>query len=169
MSDKDIENAKLIASKYHQFQTYGDSEPYFTHLEDVAKTVSKFGNVAVIIAYLHDSIEDTDIKKEFIKQEFGEYILTSIELLSDEEGENRKEKKRLVNLKLSNITDKFQETLIVKAGDRLSNIRASLKNGNHKKLKMYKKEHNDFKKAAFREGLADDIWKEVECLIKKTL
>jgi|10_taG_2_1085330.scaffolds.fasta_scaffold82062_5 (p)ppGpp synthase/HD superfamily hydrolase len=51
-----------------------DSSPYVIHLDHVAEIVTPFGYKCVIIAYLHDIIEDTDITHANIVDMFGEYI-----------------------------------------------------------------------------------------------
>ena len=49
---------------------------------------------------------------------------------------------------------------MVKAADRLANIKASLET-NQKKLNLYLEEHEQFYAAAFRPGLCDPLWEEI--------
>jgi hypothetical protein len=55
--------------------------------------------------------------------------------------------------------------LVVKAADRLANLRESTRTGNFAKLQMYRREQADFRTAAFRPGLCDDLWREIDALI----
>jgi len=50
---------------------------------------------------------------------------------------------------------------LIKAADRLANLR------NKGKLSMYKKEHEEFRKAFYRIE-HDSIWKEIEIILNET-
>jgi len=51
--------------------------------------------------------------------------------------------------------------LLVKAADRLANMRACVRSKNKDFLKMYIEENKVFKEAAYRPDLCDEIWEEI--------
>ena len=56
--DDDINKARRIADKVHRSQTDKKGHPYTAHINDVAKRVQELGNEYIIVALLHDAIED---------------------------------------------------------------------------------------------------------------
>ena len=64
-----IHQANTFAIRAHGNQQYGD-KPYVVHLDAVAELLTKYGETAQIIAYLHDVIEDTEITYTDVKNEF---------------------------------------------------------------------------------------------------
>ena len=161
--------AREIAARAHGTQMYGEY-PYLYHLEQVEEIVylATLGNdpnrSGVVIALLHDILEDTDVtSEELLSYGFTECCVKCVELLTDEEAPTRKERKRLTNEKLSKIEGEYELVLIVKAADRLANVRHSERGSKH--YNMYKKEHSEFKNAVYREGLCDNIWKELNELM----
>ncbi|MCI5147155.1 MAG: HD domain-containing protein, partial [Candidatus Electrothrix sp. AR3] len=142
MKDK----ARCFALKHHGKQKYG-RYPYAVHLEAVAQIVQEYGDTAITLAYLHDVVEDTEISINDIEQEFGQFIADCIALLSDEAGENRKERKRKTYAKMALVSGKAEIALLVKAADRLANMRACRADKNERLLKIYQAEYPTFKKA----------------------
>ncbi|MCI5143160.1 MAG: bifunctional (p)ppGpp synthetase/guanosine-3',5'-bis(diphosphate) 3'-pyrophosphohydrolase, partial [Candidatus Electrothrix sp. ATG1] len=80
--------ARKFALKHHGEQKYG-KHPYKVHLDAVAELVQKYGETAIIIAYLHDVVEDTEVNLDDIKKEFGELIADCVAVLTDEPGKDR--------------------------------------------------------------------------------
>lgn len=156
-----IEKAKKLAYQAHKDQLYG-TQPYTIHLDTVAELAVPYGEIAVIAAYLHDIVEDTDTSLEAIEKEFGKDVAACIALLTDEPGVNRKERKAKTYAKMANSNNKV--ALIVKACDRLANLRCCKKD-NPDLLKMYQKEDAAFKQAVFRDGLCEQIWQEIETIL----
>jgi (p)ppGpp synthase/HD superfamily hydrolase len=59
-----IEAARNFAIVAHGKQVYASQFPYLTHLEGVVAILGEFGytdDVMVASAYLHDTIEDTNV------------------------------------------------------------------------------------------------------------
>lgn len=156
--------AREVVARYHSGQMYGDI-PYLYHLEEVERIVAYEGESARVLALLHDVLEDTKCTKETLKYiGFTAYLVECVSLLTDEDAPSRKERKRLTNEKLSKVSTVHELVLIVKAADRLANVRHSSRESN-KYLTMYKKEYPAFKVAAYREGLCDKIWEELDDLL----
>ncbi|MFE8703524.1 HD domain-containing protein [Cytobacillus sp. FJAT-54145] len=77
-----VEKAKAFAKKAHDGQTRkATSEPYFVHLEGVANILKSVGSNEELIAagYLHDSVEDTDVRIEDIREQFGNHVAVIVE------------------------------------------------------------------------------------------
>lgn len=71
-------NFSLLA---HKNQTRKSGEPYFNHCVATAINIAKqnMDSDTIAAGLLHDTLEDTEIKKEEIEKEFGEDILFLIE------------------------------------------------------------------------------------------
>lgn len=133
----------------------------------MALIVKKFGETAEIIAYLHDTLEDTDLSKDEVQRNFGEVVAQCVEIVTDPEGPNRKARKKALHDRLWAIQadSPVALALVVKAGDRLANVRASAAESRKDLLDMYRREHQEFRKAVFRPGLNDDLISETDRLL----
>jgi len=161
---KDIERAIEFATKAHGGQTYGTNEPYTAHLATVAGIVAG-DEVAEIVAWLHDAVEDTPATLRGIETHFGLFVAECVALLTDEPGINRKERKTKSHAKLARVQLQHYTALRVKAADRVANVEACVAKGNTSMLSMYRREQEAFKVAAYRSGLCDDLWKRIEYAI----
>ncbi len=156
--------SKEFAIEAHGDQRYGDL-PYEFHLEMVASIIRKYfdGHVhlesLIDVAYLHDTREDTDVTLEELVSTFGVTVAYAVDLLSDEDGKNRKERKLRT---YRNFTERIQSLMMIKPlaatikfADRLANLTHSVnqikemdagkaKDKSIKKLKMYESEHAEF-------------------------
>lgn len=189
------EIAKNISFRLHNGQIYDQDKqiPYSFHINQVIDLVSEYGFIAEMIAALHDTIEDTDITEyglesllinvmyeekvdmpvEYIKP-IAKKVSHAVFLLSDEDGVNRKERKKKTNHKLSMVTDDYLVVLIVKIADRIANMQYSYDNDNKSKMKMYFKEFEDFKNAVYRKNLPshivqklDNVYKDIRIKLNK--
>ena len=85
LSDRErIYHAYLFADKYHDGQTDKAERPYIEHVSRVAQMVSDSGapTTAVIAAYLHDTVEDTDARIEDIDTGFGTEVADAVRALT---------------------------------------------------------------------------------------
>jgi len=154
-------NAREFAIKAHGKQMYGE-KPYIAHLDAVAEILKRYGDNAITIGYLHDVLEDTETTKEDIAQEFGIFIAECVALITDEHGENRKERKAKTYKKLATIGAEYSIALVVKTADRLANVSSCYAEKNWSLLKMYQKESVEFKLAVYRLGLCDELWQKLQ-------
>lgn len=127
---------------------YG-SEPYSTHLHDVAMTCMCYRNTlsktddidtALSVAWLHDIISDCGISKEELSFRFSEEISDCVALLSEPQGKSRKE---YMTDYLSLISTN-RISVFVKLSDRISNVWNCIKTKD-RRIKMYQHEHGLFK------------------------
>ncbi len=151
-----------FAIRAHGEQRYGD-QPYSVHLDAVAAIA---GPAYEAIAYLHDVLEDTEASADEIERLFGGEVRRSVELLTDPDGPNRATRKRLLHERLRAAGPELHGALVVKAADRLANLRESAAN-NPGLLAMYRREHEAFREAAYRSGLCDALWDEMRELLTR--
>jgi (p)ppGpp synthase/HD superfamily hydrolase len=158
-----IERARQFAMKWHADQQYGD-QPYLYHLQQVAQILHKYGETAQAIAYLHDVVEDTSVSIDELRNEFGQLIAACVSICTDEPGATRKERKSLTYQKMATVEGELELALIVKAADRLANMKSCIKNNHQRLLETYRQEYAAFRAGAYRPQICDDIWQEITAL-----
>lgn len=97
-----IQKAKEFAELKHKGQKYADRDYFETHVQGVANSVnqtlarseevsnSRF-QLLLTIAYLHDTVEDSDATIEEIEGLFGSEVAEAIDALTHREGEEYQE------------------------------------------------------------------------------
>lgn len=114
-----VERAFLFAKHAHEGQTRKyTGEPYFNHAYAVAVLVFPHGPTVTAAALLHDVVEDTEYTLEDIETEFGVFIASIVEQLTDCETGNRKERKAAACERLRNAGN-FAKT--IKLADMIDN------------------------------------------------
>lgn len=172
-----VMHARAFAICAHGGQKYGD-KPYVVHLDAVAEIVRSVvedtENAWIeIVAYLHDVVEDTEVTVEQIRNEFdlpyNTAVSQAVSYLTDEPGQNRKERKRKTYAKLKALSGPYEYVpCLVKLADRLANVRECVAQQNKDLLKMYQKEHALFREAVYRPGLAPELMVELDDLLETT-
>lgn len=138
--------AKSYATLHHVIrkgQLYGNL-PYTHHLERVHATLLSFSEERqelLVAAWLHDIIEDTDVKYRDVEENFGEEVARLVHAVTSEDGPNRKVRNALTYPKIRNAGP---DAVRLKLADRLANVR----NGGGS-ARMYTREHPDFRHALF--------------------
>ncbi len=156
-----VTKAREFAIEAHGSQQYG-SRPYHVHLDAVAKLAREYGEQAEIAAYLHDVVEDTPVELDAIAEVFGRRIADCVAIVTDQPGDNRQQRKRKTYAHMAQVSGDLELALIVKAADRLANLRACVADGKEKLLGVYKGEHARFKEVAHRQDLCPDLWREMD-------
>jgi hypothetical protein len=87
----------------------------------------------------------------------------------DPPGPRRKERKAAAYAILAEVDASTPRrlALVVKAADRLANVRACLRDANEGLLAMYRREHHDFAHAVSRQGLNDAFMNELDELLRQ--
>ena len=81
------DRVESIAKKYHSNQTDLGNNPYMNHIKSVVDGVSLIEEK--IIAYLHDTLEDTDMTMGKLRQyRVPEFIIAHVNLLTHEKEED---------------------------------------------------------------------------------
>jgi len=163
-------SARDFAITAHGDQRYG-ARPYAVHLaavvEIVQTMISADDGILDAVAWLHDVVEDTSVDVSELRERFGETVSVAVDLVSDPPGENRRSRKAALHSRLAAVDPGDaggRAALLVKAADRLANARASAANS-PELLAMYRAEHPEFRSAAFRPGLCDRVWAELDELL----
>jgi len=171
LNDKEIEqieNAFLLAKDAHSKQKRTSGEPYITHPLSVATILAEMHMDAdsIIAAILHDVIEDTEINKERILQQFGNTVaelvdgvtkLTKINFSSKAEAQAESFLKMVLAM--------YQDirVILIKLADRLHNMR-TMKSITYAKRKRVSKETlTIYAPIAHRLGM-HDLYTELEDL-----
>lgn len=125
-----LDNAIIFAINAHRGQLRkGSNVPYILHSTEVAAIVGSMTEDEEIVAaaVLHDTVEDTDVTLEEIREHFGSRIAELVAAESENKRENlssastwkiRKEE-TIAHLKTAT-----KEVKMLTLGDKLSNIRS---------------------------------------------
>ncbi len=142
-----VKEAVKFAVKAHGDQRYG-SLPYSFHLDKVYRNTVKFGGSEVhqVVAWLHDTIEDTSVTKADLAKSFGSSVATLVDLVS-----NRTSKDATYRRIRSN-----KDAVFVKLCDRLANLQVG------EKIGMYRKQFPAFKAALYKKGEFEVLWIAIE-------
>jgi len=126
-----IEEALIFAGEKHKGQTRkGSSEPYICHPIEVMMITARMTNDNEVIeaAALHDTLEDTDARKEEIRDKFGDRVL---ELVISESEDKRNGVSKTETWKVRkqetilHIKTAEHDSKIIILADKLSNLRAT--------------------------------------------
>lgn len=123
-----IEKAYFIAKKAHEGQFRFSGEPYIIHPVSVAIILYNLGmdGESMAAALLHDVVEDTDMTKENIQEEFGEDVANLVEgvtklgkvpIFTKEEQQAENVRKMLMAM------SQDIRVIIIKLADRIHNMR----------------------------------------------
>lgn len=164
MTTPRLPSARRFAVAAHGDQKYG-ALPYACHLDAVAALAAPFGTEAVNVAYLHDVLEDTATAADQLAGTFGDAVARSVGLVTDAPGPNRKTRKSMTYARLAATGAEGDTARIVKAADRLANVRACATSGAANLWRMYRLEHDVFRVGAYRPGLSDSLWDELDGLL----
>lgn len=118
-----IQKAAHFALKAHEgVYRKGGRVPYSCHPMEVAFLVSEMTTDEEVIAaaYLHDILEDTNVSKEEIEQNFGKRVLGLVEAESENKAFSWYERKQTT---ITHLKGASKEVQIIALADKLSNMR----------------------------------------------
>lgn len=118
--------ANFAAQKHvNQRRKGAKAEPYINHLAEVAhliaSTVEEPDAYLVAVAWLHDTLEDTQTMPDEIRRLFGDHVLSLVWELTDDKTLPKAERKEL---QVSGTPAKSIEARLVKLADLTSNLRS---------------------------------------------
>lgn len=123
-----IKKAFVFGSRAHSEQKRKNGEPYFNHCLRTALNLAslKLEPQVIIAGLLHDVLEDTSVKEEELKNNFGEEITELVKGVTKlghfkYRDENEEQALNLMNLILAISED--LRVAIIKLADRLDNMR----------------------------------------------
>jgi len=124
----DIRRAYYFAKEAHEGQTRRSGEPYITHPLAVAHVLAMMhmDNECIMAGLLHDVIEDTDVSREAIAEEFSEEVALLVDGVTKLakaafETQQHAQAENLRKMLLAMSQD--IRVIIVKLADRLHNMR----------------------------------------------
>lgn len=121
------EKAYLFAENAHKEQkTKVTKRPYIEHPKEVGELLKEFGFSSEIVAagYLHDVVEDTNVKLEEIEKEFGTEVSRFVKFNTEDKTKNWEERKKHTVETLKNAS--FEEKAFV-AADKYSNMKRMIR------------------------------------------
>jgi len=89
--------------------------------ELVANALPEDDTNVVIVAILHDTIEDTATTRDELKAQFGSDVASLVDELTDNKALPKQERKRL---QIVNAPKKSARSALIKLADKISNLRA---------------------------------------------
>lgn len=121
--------AWALAMRYHAGQLYG-KHPYIKHLQDVVNSLAgQADDRLVLIAILHDILEDTSCPPEVLTALFEDKVVDAVWALTKGKEEARSD--YLARVKGNPLA------LVVKRHDSLCNLTESMKRGDMKRVAKY--------------------------------
>ena len=135
-----IQKAFQVASVGHSKQFRKSGEPYILHPLAVARIVAEdmqLGANAVIAALLHDLVEDTEYKMDFVEKEFGSDVAYLVRVVTKQKKEHYEITKQVDNFK--QMLDSVQydiRAILIKLADRLHNMRTLAAQRPDKQMKI---------------------------------
>jgi len=124
-----LQKAFDFANKAHKDQKRKSGEPYIIHPLEVALILAEnhADTTSLVVALLHDVVEDTSVKLEAIRKEFGDLVADIVEGLTrtEKKYETIKEKNYSHEMfrKIILAAAKDIRILLIKLADRLHNMR----------------------------------------------
>lgn len=140
------QKAILFAADKHKYQKIpGTNLPYMLHISNVAmeiliageKTTDFDTKLAVQIAILHDTLEDTETTFTELKKNFGKEVANGVFALT-KVGEKSKAEK--MKESIDKILKNDKEVGAVKLADRITNLQQAPKHWNKDKKVIYREE-----------------------------
>lgn len=135
-----IKKAFQIANEGHSKQFRKSGEPYILHPLAVARIVAEdmqLGANAAIAALLHDLVEDTEYKMDFVEKVFGSDVAYLVRVVTKQKKEHYEITKQVDNFK--QMLDSVQydiRAILIKLADRLHNMRTLAAQSPDKQMKI---------------------------------
>ena len=159
-----IEDAFRLALEAHQGQMRKSGEPYFNHVLEVGRTCAELnlGSNAIAAALLHDTVEDTDVTLDDLRERFNPTVallvngVSKIGALRFESAERAQaENFRKLLLHMS----KDIRILLIKLADRLHNMSTLDFLAPEKQLRIARETMDIYAPLAHRLGIGRVKWR----------
>jgi GTP pyrophosphokinase len=116
------------SEKYHEGQLRESGEPYFIHPLGVARILIdlKMDSSSVVAALLHDVLEDTELSRTELQQQFGkevESLVYGVTKIAHVKAKNRSQQEAETIRKMLFAMVKDIRVILIKLADKLHNMR----------------------------------------------
>jgi (p)ppGpp synthase/HD superfamily hydrolase len=158
--------ARAFAIKAHLGQMHGDSF-YTCHLEQVENVLIRFDYCSFRIraaAWLHDTVEKSDVTMSAINREFSGFIASTVDAVTSAPGKTREERNSATYLR---IKKQGGMAVVLKLADRIATVEEAIQAAiltNDSKLSMYEEEYSEFRNALYESKNADAMWAHMDVL-----
>ena len=119
-------NIEALVEHIHRRQKRKTGEPYTSHLYAVRDILVEAGvrdKKIIAAALLHDSLEDTDISKEYLQFRFGDKVTKIVDLVSKKAFWNTKFCKMKSKMdEMEQMCQEYPEAVLIKMADRIHNL-----------------------------------------------
>lgn len=118
----EVKKAIYYARKYHGTQMRQSGEPFYSHPIEVACMISDylFRTDVIVTSILHDTVEDTELTKEKITEEFGWKVASQVmDLTRIKENGIKISSAEMVEMLYK---EKKYDVLLIKLFDRMHNM-----------------------------------------------
>lgn len=173
VNDEAITWAFKLCYLSHEGMVRASGEPYYYHPVEVAKIVAReinIDDISVIASLLHDTVEDTDVSLDDIRNWFGEEVAVIIDGVTKITGvflsRDSKQAEAFMKLLLSMAED--IRVVLIKFADRLHNMRTIQHLKREKQVQIASETMDLYAPLAHRFGLFR-IKNELEDLCFKTI
>lgn len=132
-----LQLAESLARFYHKGQTYGSNVDYFEyHIQGVVSQlkVHDLEEDTIIVAYLHDIIEDTSCETETVRQLFGDDVADAVLAMTYKAFDKNETREAYIKRCATN-----KIARVVKLHDATFNATNCLKNKNKDRFNYYAK------------------------------
>ncbi|MEO6988307.1 MAG: bifunctional (p)ppGpp synthetase/guanosine-3',5'-bis(diphosphate) 3'-pyrophosphohydrolase [Aquihabitans sp.] len=155
-----ISKAYELASKAHAGQTRRSGEPYVHHPLSVARIVADLGldDITIAAALLHDSVEDTGVTLDQLRDQFGEEvarIVDGVTKLERVQFDSKAAQQAASMRKMLVAMAKDLRVLIIKLADRLHNMRTLGAMASDKQIRIARETLDVYAPLAHRLGMQD--------------
>lgn len=158
-----LERSIEIGKKAHEGQRRkSDGSPYFVHPLSVAEILCKWGADCdtVIAGILHDTVEDTPLTIEDVKEEFGQSVASLVEGVTKFTKMDLKETDLLSGevetlRKLFEVMRKDIRVFIIKIADRMHNLRTIEGLSEERRVSFAKESLDIYYKIAYHLGMGE--------------
>ena len=135
-----VRKAFAYANEAHRTQKRKSGEPYIIHPISVARIIAEeleLDTDAIIAAFLHDVVEDTDCTIEDIRHEFGSGVAFLVNVVTKQKKKEYEHSKQIDNYQqmLSSVQYDIR-ALLIKLADRLHNMRTLSSMAPDKQMKI---------------------------------
>jgi (p)ppGpp synthase/HD superfamily hydrolase len=122
-----LTKAVHFAAVHHkdQHRKGADKDPYMNHLAEVAAYVASSDAEpdaeVIAAAYLHDTVEDTNVSHEDLVHSFGERVASFVAEVTDDKSLPKEVRKRL---QIEHASELSFYARLIKIADKTSNVRS---------------------------------------------